>query len=141
MPLYRIENKLEAQLNVADWLPETASGNVPPLDPTTLSRNHINTNQAENFKNQKYTVYVCGKVVSSRTSRTGNILLNLDKQFPNQVFTVFIKKEDIIIFSYDPVKELNGKVICVKGKVMEIGEISGMYVENDKAIQFYEEKE
>jgi endonuclease G len=136
-----IENKLEAQVDLKDWLPETASGNVSPIDPTTLPRNHVNTTMADGFKNQKYSVYVCGKVVSSRLSRSGNVLLNLDKQFPNQVFTLFIKKEDIINFSYDPVKELNGKVICAKGKVIEIGDITGMYLENDKAIQFYDERE
>ncbi len=136
-----LENRLEAQLEVKDWLPETTTGNVSPMDPTTLPRNHVNTTQADGFKNQKYSVYVCGKVVSSRLSRSGNVLLNLDKQFPKQVFTVFIKKEDIINFSYDPVKELIGKTICVKGKVIELGEISGMYLENDKAIQFYAEKD
>ncbi len=36
-------------------------------------------------------------------SRAGNVLLNLDKQYPNEIFTVFVKKEDLVNFGYDPV--------------------------------------
>jgi endonuclease G len=135
------EEKLESQVDVSDWLPASVLGNATPLDPTSLPRNHINTTQADGFKNQKYAISVCGKVVSSRLSRAGNVLLNLDKQFPNQVFTVFIKKEDIINFSFDPVTELKGKTICVKGKVILLGDTTGMYLENEKALKFYEEQE
>ena len=38
-------------------------------------------------------VIVVGKVVSGRVSRAGNVLLNLDKQYPNEIFAVFIKKK------------------------------------------------
>jgi endonuclease G len=48
-------------------------------------------------------VIVVGKVVSGRVSRAGNVLLNLDKQYPNEIFTVFVKKEDLVNFGYDPV--------------------------------------
>ena len=40
---------------------------------------------------------------NNRVSRAGNVLLNLDKQYPNEIFTVFIKKEDLVNFGYDPV--------------------------------------
>jgi endonuclease G len=135
------EEKLESQVEVTDWLPASVLGNASPIDPTTLPRQHINTSQAEGFKNQKYSISVCGKVVSSRLSRAGNVLLNLDKQFPNQVFTVFIKKEDIINFSFDPANELRGKTICIKGKVILIGDTVGMYMENEKALEYYEEQD
>jgi len=44
-----------------------------------------------------------GKVVSRHVSRAGNVLLNLDKQYPNEIFAVFIKKEDLANFSFDSV--------------------------------------
>lgn len=136
-----IAKLLEARVDTQAFLPKAIVGNVNPIDALSLPRNHVNSRQAESFKNQKYTVNVCGRVVSSRLSRAGNVLLNLDQQFPNQVFTVFIKREDIINFSYDPVKALLGQTICVKGKVIELGDVPGMYVTNDKAVKFFEEQD
>ncbi len=57
------------------------------------------------------------------------MLINLDKQFPNQVFTVFIKKEDIVNFNYDLTEILKNKVICVKGKVFNQGGTPIMYIQ------------
>jgi len=58
-------------------------------------------------------IIVVGKVVSGRTSRARNVLLNLDKQFPNEIFAVFIKKEALVNFGYEPVSFLKGKRIAV----------------------------
>lgn len=133
--------KLEKSLAPDDWLPEIKSGNVTPIDATTLPRQHINTSQARGFMNQSYTINVCGKVVGARLSKAGNMLINLDRQFPNTAFTVFIRKEHILNFSYDPLKVLPGATICVKGRVIGLGDTPAMYVENGKAISFYEEME
>jgi endonuclease G len=83
-------------------------------------------------------VTVCGTVVGARLSRAGNMLINMDKQFPNQVFTVFIKKEDIINFNYDLTVALLHKVICVKGKVLNQGGTPTMYIRTQADLNIQE---
>ena len=75
-----------------------------------------------------------GTVVSGRASKSGNILLNLDKQFPNQVFTVFIKKENIPNFSYDILTHLRGKKVFVTGKISGMDGLPVMYVDYEKQV-------
>jgi endonuclease G len=78
---------------------------------------------------------VVGKVVGGRVSRAGNVLLNLDKQYPNEIFTVFIKKEDLVNFGYDPVAFLKGKRIAVTGRVSDLGGKPTMYIGNGKDVE------
>lgn len=90
---------------------------------------------AKEWTNRRDEITVCGTVVGARVSKKGNILLNLDKQFPNQVFTVFIKKENIVNFNYKPEALLKGKIICAKGKVIDQSGVVTMYIENENAIR------
>lgn len=129
-----VEAALEAQKNPADWLPPSAAGDVAPIAATSLPPNHFNTTQARLYQGKNDVVNVCGVVVSARKSKAGNILLNLDRQFPNQVFTVFIKKEFIPNFSYDPVEALKGKTICAKGRVMSLDGVSAMFIEGEREL-------
>jgi endonuclease G len=130
-----LEEELEAQLQKADWISELQFGDVEPLLPTQLPRNHFNTIQAQNYMGANDVIHVCGTAVGTRRSRKGNILINLDKQFPNQIFTVFIRQEHIINFSYDPELELKGKTLCAKGKVVNIGGTPTLFVENEKSLE------
>ncbi len=62
---------------------------------------------------------VCGKVVSTRyaaSSRGGPTFLNLDKPYPEQVFTVVIWGNDRSKFGR-PEEGYRGKSICVTGKI------------------------
>jgi len=129
-----LEETLENQRINEDWLPEVAGGDVEPVYPPGLPPNHFNTVQAKNLAGSNKVATVCGTVVGARTSRAGNVLLNLDKQFPNQVFTVFIKKEHLQNFPYNPEQVLQGKVIYVKGKVIDLDGTPAMFIENDKAL-------
>ena len=129
------ENNIEAQIDKAHWFPEVAAGDVEPLYPPSLPQYHFNTVQAKNKIGQKVTV--CGKVVSSKRPRSGNILMNLDKQFPNQIFTLFIRKEDIINFPYQPDKYFINQVVCAKGNVFKIGATPTMSVEKAESLYFY----
>ena len=45
--------------------------------------------------------------------------INLDKKYPDQVFTLMIFGQDRANFSYQPEDFLKGKTICVKGRVEE----------------------
>ena len=58
-------------------------------------------------------IIVVGKVGSIRVSPARNVLLNLDKQYSHEIFSVFIKKEDLLNFGNDPVSFLKGKRIAV----------------------------
>ena len=125
------QEKIESQNDAKEWLPQTNFADVEPLSQENLPRNHFNTMVAKESANRNEEIFVCGTVVGARTSKAGNILLNLDKQFPNQIFTVFIKKEDIINFNYKPEELLKGKIICVKGKVIDLGGTPAMYIKNE----------
>lgn len=130
-----VQSKLESSFTVADWLPETAAGDVDPLYPPSLPKGYFNTIQA-NQKNGKDCT-VCGTVVGARRSRKGNILLNLDKQFPNQIFTVFIRKEHIINFGYDPELEFKGKAICIKSQIQKMGSTPAAFITSEEQLELY----
>ncbi|HSN60945.1 MAG TPA: DNA/RNA non-specific endonuclease [Ferruginibacter sp.] len=133
-----MQEELESQNISSDWLPKNNLLDVEPLAQETLPRNHFNSTQAKGWMGNNSEVNVCGTVVGARLSRAGNMLINLDRPFPNQVFTVFIKKEDIINFNYDLTEGLMNKVICVKGKVMNQGGTATMYIQNQTDLKVQE---
>jgi len=64
---------------------------------------------------------VCGKVASTRyaaATRGRPTFLNLDKAYPNQVFTVLIWGENREKFG-SPEEMYRDKQICVTGKIAE----------------------
>ena len=66
---------------------------------------------------------VCGNVVSTRYSRKGNLFMNLDKQFPNQIFSVFISKDNLINFSTDITRVVKNKNVCFNGKIDNFNQV------------------
>jgi endonuclease G len=118
-----------------DWFSEVASGDVEPVSIMNLNRGEISTIMASSAIGSSRNITVVGKVVSARVSRAGNVLLNLDKQYPNEIFTVFIKKEDLLNFGYDPVAFLKDKQIAVTGKVGELGGKPVMYIGKGKDVE------
>lgn len=133
-----LENEIEKQKDVKPWMSPKEQNDVKPLDPTELPKKHFNTVQAKLYKGLNETITVCGTVVSTKLSSKGNIFLNLDKGFPNQIFTVTIFKDKVINFSYLPNEELFGKTICIEGKVADFNGTPSMVVENEQAIKFFE---
>lgn len=88
--LYRIEPPAQAKFSAAD------------------AAKHIGENAT-----------VCGVVASARYAEKSNrkpTFLNLDKPYPNHPFTAVIFEADRPKFG-EPEKELNGKKICVSGKI------------------------
>jgi len=120
------------------WSPALRKGDVIPLSASKLPRAHFNTIDAKNFMQDGNKINVVGTVVSTRKSRNGNLLINLDKKFPNQIFTIFIRKEHIVNFSYDPLHFFKGKAIVAKGKVNKMGGTPTMYLESEKQIDLYD---
>ncbi|MGB0525606.1 MAG: DNA/RNA non-specific endonuclease [Flammeovirgaceae bacterium] len=134
------EAKIEAQLDKKRWFPALASGDVEPLIAPDLPKNHFNTTQAKYYLNKKDKIHVCGTVVSTRLSRKGNLWLNLDKKFPNQVFSAYIPKEHLVNFSYIPEKELLGKQVCIYGMVRNVNGTPTMKVFKENEISYFEER-
>lgn len=132
-----LQSQMESMTDATVWMPDGSALDVEPLPQEKMARNHFNTTIAKQWAGQNNEISVCGTVVSARLSRNGNALLNLDKQYPNEVFTVFIKKADLVNFNYNPVDGLLGKVICVKGKVSSLGGKPTMYIgrQSDISIQ------
>lgn len=133
-----LQESLEKQTNTTDWLPQVNTLDIEPMSQEKMPRNHFNTLIAGQMMGQTEVVNVCGTVVGARLSKAGNVLINLDKQFPNQVFTVFVKKENLLNFNYDLIEVLKNKVVCVKGKVINQGGVATMYIQNQNDITVQE---
>ncbi len=136
-----IENKLEAQKDIKSFQSVTEQSDVEPVDATTLPRNTFNTTQAQIYMGKGERVTVCGTVVSTKLSSKGNVFINLDKQFPNQVFSISIFKDKAGNFTYKPEEFLQGKKICVTGIITKYNGTPTMNIENEKAIKVVEEED
>ena len=87
------------------------------LVPSDQAQKKITALEAKDHINESATV--CGNVVSARFSASTKgqpTFLNLDKPYPNQVFTVVIWGSDRTKFD-TPETEYKGKRICVTGKI------------------------
>lgn len=133
------ERKLEALNDVRPWLGDKMQEDVAPIHATKLPRNHFNTVQAKRYAGSNDQINVCGKVVSTKLSGKGNIFLNLDKSFPNQIFTVSIFSNSVVNFSYEPHTYFEGKTVCVRGKVTDFNGTPSMVIENENAIRLFEQ--
>ncbi len=132
-----LEGQLESQAFIKDWIPQEEQADVSPLFAPDLPRGHFNTKQAKLYIDKGDEITVCGKVVSARRSQKGNILLNLDRAYPNEVFTVFIRKENIVNFSYDPEEAWKGQYIKVTGKVGALGSTPTMFIEKESVLEAF----
>ncbi|MEM9922053.1 MAG: DNA/RNA non-specific endonuclease, partial [Bacteroidota bacterium] len=130
-----LEDQLERQNKAADWIPELANGDVLPVAFEKLGRKMYNTVMAAKLIGVNENVSVIGTVVSGRKSRKGNLILNLDKQYPKQIFNIFIRKEDLIHFDSDPLQAFKGKQIIVYGRVKSLGKTPTMYIKNGSNIR------
>lgn len=130
-----LEEGIEGGMDVKSWLPEMAKGDVDPIYAPSLARDHFNTVQAKRYQGTGQEINVCGTVVSTRYSRSGNLWLNVDKQFPNQIFSVFIRKKDLPNFSYKADEVLANTAACFLGKVEDFNGTPTMNVGREESIK------
>lgn len=135
-----LEESLEKQSDKSAFLTTIAAGDVEPLSAQSLPPAHFNTVQAKLYMGRNQEIRVCGKVVSARTSRNGNVLLNLDQRYPNELFTVFINKDQLVNFSYNPLENWKDKYLVVRGKVSNLGGVPVIYVERENQLSEFREK-
>jgi DNA/RNA endonuclease YhcR with UshA esterase domain len=97
------------------WMSLLASGIVA----STLAQMKLSATQAKDHIGE--TATVCGNVVSTRyavSSKSQPTFLNLDKPYPNQVFTILIWGSNRAKFGR-PEVDYKDKHICVTGKITE----------------------
>ncbi len=131
-------DEIEAKMEVRDWLPEVPEGDVDPIAAPSLPRGHFNTEQAKQYMGTNETITVVGQVVSTRYSRSGNLWFNLDRKFPNQIFSIFIRKKDLINFDFDPKTAFEGQVISVKGVIQDFSGTPTVNIEKASRMQIFE---
>ncbi len=107
----------EGEFDIADWFPESTRDGVEPIYAPSLPKGHINTTQAQRWMGSTKKVNVCGTVVSTRFSGSGNYWMNVDKKFPNTVFNVYIRKTDFSNFDGVDKEYLINEKVCFYGKV------------------------
>ncbi len=134
-----LENSLEKNIDISKWTAEKEMGDVEPLRADSLPRNTFNSVQAKNYMGRNENIKVCGTVVSTKLSAKGNIFLNLDKRFPNQVFSISIFKDQVPNFSYQPDVYLAGKTICVTGKITNFNGVPSVSITDETAIEILED--
>ncbi len=128
-----IQDEIETQADAKIWLnlPET---DAEPLNPTQLSKGHFNTIQAKIHMGKNRKVIVCGTVVSMRKSKSGNIWMNLDKNFPNHLFSAYIPKDKVLGFPFNPIEDWSQKEVCIEGKVQDFDNIPTIRIDRSKQV-------
>ena len=136
-----IENLLEAENNLLDWekdfFVKEKAGQIIAKD---FGKGKINTMQAKDFIGKE--ACVCGKVVSTKYKENGTTnptYINLDKKYPEQVFTLMIYGDDRAGFSYKPEEFLQGKTICIKGRVSEFRGTPQIIAGKEKQVEILKE--
>lgn len=136
-----IENALEAQHDLLsfdkNYFKQLKASQFTPKD---YGKGKINTLQAKDYIGRE--ACVCGKVISTKYSENGKTnptYINLDKKYPEQVFTLMIFGNDRENFSYKPEEFLQGKSICVKGKVGEFKGVPQIIANREKQVEILKE--
>ena len=134
-----LEQKIEGKGDFFAWDVKSYSKNVEPLNPLELPKGYFNTEQAASKVGS--TVSIVGKVVGKKfDSKSQSTFLNLDKEFPNQIFTITIWNDARRNFSFKPETAYDGKYIVVTGKIeLDKNGIPKINVKREEQIQFWED--
>lgn len=134
-----LEEILENQKVIADWLPEKQKNDVDPIYQPSLPPGTFNTVVAKNHIKSGKTVTVTGTVVDAKETKNGHLFFNLDKSSPNQIFSVMIMSKNIVNFSYNPLTEFMGNQLTVKGKLSDFDGVPTMFIEKENAVEIQQE--
>ncbi len=130
-----LEERMEASFSLQQWLPEKQLGEALPIKSSELPEGAFNTKTLQDiYYEQEKEITVCGTVVSSNKSKKGNVFLNLDKRFPNQVFSISIWSSNVKNFSYAPEEELMGQKICVTGEVRDYNDTPSTNINGEEQL-------
>ena len=82
---------------------------------------------------------VCGTVVSTKKHDKGHVFINLDKKFPNQIFSVSIFESNIVNFDYEPEVYLMDKEVCFTGEITDYNGTPSMVIDHSKKVKLLTE--
>lgn len=134
-----VAQQVEQRFDTRQWYStnDPFHGETAPL-PAPLPGGRFNTAQARYHVGRSITV--CGKVVSTRLTRSAKALyLNFDKPHPHQDFYATVWDYNGPNFHYDVATYLMDRVVCVTGKVTLYDDIPRISVNNEKAITFWDD--
>ncbi len=132
-----LEEELEAQKEINAWVPEKQKGDVEPMYQPKLPPGVFNTVQAKRHMGSGKKVAVKGTVVGGRKTKNGHLFFNIDKRYPNQIFTVAIWKQNIVNFSYDPIVEWQDKQVTLKGKIADFDGTPTLILEKENSVEIH----
>jgi endonuclease G len=130
-----LETAIEATGDYKFWLPNKEKNDVKEIEPKRLPKGALSTYSIHQFQDDGKKHTVCGKVVSSRKNANGHIFINLDKQFPNQIFSVTIFDGNVINFDYEPEVYLMDQEVCFTGQITDYKGTSSMIIDNGKQVK------
>ncbi|MGB7284926.1 MAG: hypothetical protein WBE13_21880 [Candidatus Acidiferrum sp.] len=108
---------------------------VSSLTVIALGQKRLSTAEAKDHYGE--TATVCGDVVSTRyasSSKRQPTFLNLDKPYPNQIFTVVIWGSNRSKFK-TPEEDYKDKKICVTGKITAYDGLPEIIADDPKQIR------
>ena len=133
-----LEERLEKKSIVEEW-PASVQSTSAAAVPINFENGQIGTAQVKYFFGE--TATVCGQVVATKYKINGKsdpTYINLDKKWPETVFTLMVFGKDRINFSYKPEEFLTDKKICVTGKVGEFNGTPQIIATDETQIQIME---
>ena len=133
-----LEERLEKKSIVEEW-PASVQSTSAAAVPINFEKGQIGTAQVKYFFGE--TATVCGQVVATKYKINGKsdpTYINLDKKWPETVFTLMVFGKDRINFSYKPEEFLTDKKICVTGKVGEFNGTPQIIATEETQIQIME---
>jgi endonuclease G len=133
-----LENKIESETPYIEWLPKSQKDDIMPLSLKNLPKGAVNTQLVNGIINDGRKHTVCGNVVSTKKHKKGHVFINLDKKFPNQVFSISIFESNIKNFDYEPEIYLINKQVCFKGEIGEYSSTPNMVLEHSKQVKVLE---
>lgn len=131
---------IESEIDITKWMPDSEKNDVLAIDFRNLPKGSFNTNQVSSLVNDGKKHTVCGTVVSTKKHAKGHVFINLDKKFPNQIFSVSIFNKSIVNFDYEPEKYLKDKKVCFTGKIAEYQGTPSMTISSGRAVDLYFKK-
>jgi endonuclease G len=129
------EEVVESTFEVMNWIGKKDKGDVEPIGRLRLPRGALNTIEANGFKGSNRKVQVCGTVVSGVESQEGHIFLNLDKRYPEQLFTILILQENRVNFASIPHEDYLNLELCVSGRILDFEGKATMIIKHEKQLR------
>ena len=130
-----VEKEVESTYDYKFWLPEQEKDDVVAIDRKRLPKNALSTYSIHVFIDDGKKHAVCGKVVSTTKHEKGHVFINLDKKFPNQIFSVSIFSSSVKNFDYEPELYLINKEVCFTGEIGDYQGTPNMVLDNGKQVK------